>query len=752
MKKMRKTLLAVASLLCSATLCTGIGAVVANSPAAVSAETTATYTKTVNGVEYTFEQDFNNLTYTGLGTVVGSNGAKTEVGTTIMAHGNNAGDGYTANHTFYSKDNTTFTSASNGVAFKFDITGYSQQMGRVEFAYGDIVLYGSFFSGNRMKFTADKYDSADAKSSLALSKGSTEGSTKIYNLYEGCFTSTTVNGDTCSLMADGWMEWRVHKNKCTAIGGDTAAAKGYWLKIDVVTQSGKVIALHDEYMDNVMSTTVHDAVSLGYASSGNATAAKSFMKVKDPTASLTINNETKTDIAEWGKDDEGYMKGFDRESTTYRVTTNALSAPSATQLSKSIEFRMKETATKAELESLATAAGGTKYYMNVWMGANLLDIYPDSTFSTFNIRTAWFKTNQESDVNTGACEYLYDQEINVPFEEGAEYAVRVERLAVNPSKNAKEDGSVIRVYMAKCEADGSLASDWDETPVYEHFFKNYRVVSHNSLNNWGVQPGHLNNNAAGAHTVRISSNKWVFAKTNIDGVQKTHKIAKGSNFKLDDLYTKSENTLFLGWSKGAAQYSASDFVAPNTVVYNNMQTCDENVYTPLAIEFAADEKASIRFRQRTVEGTLLPLEVSLKWNVTAQDSNNVGYYFGGIKFGYKLTASNGESVEDEVKNITTGWSEDYSYGVIQSNIGEDYYGLKFTMQAYVELNGVKYYTEVRDMNEHGRSVDFVADAATADVKASAEGEYVHEVEDGKFSYLTKEEYAVVKAAGAVINE
>jgi hypothetical protein len=159
------------------------------------------------------------------------------------------------------------------------------------------------------------------------------------------------------------------------------------------------------------------------------------------------------------------------------------------------------------------------------------------------------------------------------------------------------------------------------------------------------------------------------------------------------------------------------------------------------------------------------LEISLKWNVKANDSSNVGYYFGGIKFGYVLTADNGKTSGDvEVNNVTDGFTTPYEYGVIQSNIGEASYDMKFTCQAYVELNGVKYYTAAADMENDGRSVDIVADAATADLQSvETNGEYVHPTYGVQYSnaikdaegnvigyhYLTQEQYDLVAKAGAV---
>ena len=746
MKKMRKTLLAAASLLCSATLCTGIGAVVANSPAEVSAETTATYTKTVNGVEYTFEQDFNSLVYSELGNVVNYIPMQTAEGATLR-HNPHSAAGYSLGGYTIAQADSAFTKSTGGLQFQFAAEGAWDSWARSEFLFGDLkITFGARPYNSTPGFQLEMYSFATGSSVAVPFDGSvlTNDATKNGANPVIIKHSTEVK-DNALYMADGFATVKIHKNKCTAIGGDSAAAQGYWLTFSILEpgQTTETV-LYNGYLANALYTDTHDSIGWGYSPNKG----ESYMTIKNTVASKEWTDVVCYDVADSEKlvgsntgkvtdfaaTDEEYMKGKTITASGYNTNPNGFITTMGSQANRGIEFRMKE--------NTALATTGTKlyYYMNVWVGSSLVDIYPDDK-GMFNVRTGWIDT-----ANGGATKYEFGAITLIPFEVGAEYAVRVVKVA--PENTDRTAGAVVRVYMAKCAADGSLAENWDAAPIYERYIARDRQASWNSKNQVGVHPG---NNTV-AHEMTISSNKYVFAKTNIDGVVKTHKLAKGGNFNLDDLYTKTENTLFLGWSKGAATYSADDFVAAGTVVYNNMQTCDENVYTPLAMEFAASEKASIRFRQRTVAGELLPLEVSLKWNVTAEDTNNVGAYFGGISFGYKLFASNGESFEEEVDNYTNGWMEDYSYSVIQSNIGEASYGMKFTMQAYVELNGVKYYTAERDMEQDGRSVDFVADAAVADVKASAEGDYVNLVEEGKYSYLTKEEYAVVKAAGAVINE
>lgn len=400
-----KKLLAMASLLCSATLCAGVGVVALGNEAntVVSAETPV-YTKDVGGVTYTFEQDFNNLTYTGFGSLVGNYGMQTSIGATIAPHANNA-SAYNPNHTVKSLDNTAFVSASNGVAFQFDITGKVKQQGRIELVYGNLCANFVFFSANRLKIGTINYYTDDSNPATVTAMSMTYGNTSEdgvtnshYNLYENCFISDSSGYNT---MSDGWMEIGMHKNKCTAIDGDETAATGYWLTLYVKTQSGKTILLHDGYENKDMYTTAYDAVSLGFAPGNTDTIAKnSFMKVRDCTPTYTVNAEVATDVADWEGittklggtnlgDDELYLKGVERTSDTYRKIDNGvmLQDNGNTQLSYGVEFRMTETTDKATLQEAIGTKTNLQYYISVWLGRNIVDIYPSADLSVWNIRT-----------------------------------------------------------------------------------------------------------------------------------------------------------------------------------------------------------------------------------------------------------------------------------------------------------------------------------------------------------------------------
>ncbi|MBR4419734.1 MAG: hypothetical protein IKT32_02530, partial [Clostridia bacterium] len=331
---------------------------------------------------------------------------------------------------------------------------------------------------------------------------------------------------------------------------------------------------------------------------------------------------------------------------------------------------------------------------------------------------------------------------------GAEYAVKVMRIAVNQKGGSinRANGSITRVYMGKVDpSTGMPSANWDKVPVYEYYFAYDRQVSWNSLNKISIRPGDNTVN----HSMTISSNKYCAVKTDIKGEQKLHKVARGSNVDLANFINFEESEILIGWSKGASTYSADDFVASK--VYENIQTSDPTVYKALTMKLAADKKASLKFRQRKVDGQYLPMEASLKWNVTAEDNNNLATYFGGIKFGYKLSA-NGKSMEAEVSNLTNGYTAPYSYSVIQSNIDEASWGVNFTCQAYVEFAGVKYYSEA-PASEDGRSVSYVANAAANDLKVAPEGKYLNEIvdEDGNvlgYSYLTQKQYDLVARIAA----
>lgn len=743
-----KKLLAMASLLCTATLCAGVGVVALGNEAntVVSAETPV-YTKTVNGVEYTFEQDFNNLVYSELGDILNkdlkSAKVRTVEGYTGAYHGNNAGNSYITANTMLQLTDAAFTKDSGGIQFQISSETAWNGGARLELCYGDLTI------------------NMVTKAPTTKDNGRLDVGGWTFGDLNATGTKTTIawtgknNGDNCSLrqtvyqntqdskyyMYDGWATVKIHKNECVAIGGDESAAKGYWLTFTVLEPGQETeTVIHEGYLNNAMYTDTYDGVGLGNAM-GSGT-----LTVRNVTPSARIDVEAGLDVGDyslketeysklhnstvWGGNDELYIKGVDRESTGYRTYTNALTTYFNSGSSCGVEFRMKE------LSDLSAKLGTTiYYYLQVAVGSAQLDFYLDTTQTKLGIRMGYFQSSMKYEGNVA----------NVfPYEVGAEYAVRVERVGVNPIVNSKvtysETDYIVRVYMAKVGADGMVADDWDATPVYEQFTTRNKCNPSISNNNICIQPS---NNTI-AHTMRISSNKYVGVKTNVNGVEKLHKVVRGEDFTFANLIT-GENTICAGWSKGADTYSADDYVAANTVFENMTESKLDCTYRALTMTLDAAEQASLRLRRRGEN----PLEVSLNWAVTANDANSLGEYFGGIAFGYKLTASNGASTEEEVLKYTDGYTTPYAYSITQSNITSEYYGMKFVCQAYVELNGVKYYTELPDVESVGRSVEDVVTAALNDIvdTATEKDGYVNAVDvngETKYTYLQAWQYNFLK--------
>ena len=416
---------------------------------------------------------------------------------------------------------------------------------------------------------------------------------------------------------------------------------------------------------------------------------------------------------------------------TYRSYTNALTTYFNTGSSCGVEFRMKE------LSDLSAKKGSTIwYYLQVSVGSAQLDFYVDSTQTKMGIRMGFFESSMKYE---GSVANVFAYEV------GAEYAVRVERVEVNPIDKYSDTDYIVRVYVAKVGADGMVAENWDDTPVYEHFTTRRKCNTSISCNNICIQPG---NNTI-AHTMRISSNKYVGVKTEINGTETLHKVVRGNDFSFANLVTGG-NDVLVGWSKGADKYSAEDFMAANTVFEAMKESKLDNVYHALTIDVQADVAASLRLRKRADN----PLEISLNWKAQVTDSNSLGEYFGGIAFGYKLTAKNAEgkvaSTEQEVSKVTDGYTTPYAFSVTQSNI--DDYALKFVCQAYVEFEiggeKVKFYSAEPNVDTDGRSVEYVRAAVLADVRATATGEYVNAVEvngETKYTYLSAWQYNFINA-------
>lgn len=799
---MKKKFLALVALLCSATVCATVGATIMDNNAqtvyAEATTTTSTWTDTSTNKVYTFEGDVNETKATLTTTDLGDIGPVEHrlplaTATGLTAEASNMDDplqlANNKNGSLYLPDQA-WTGETGGIHFAFktedawytpagtNASGAAQgsAFGRMNFFYGNLYI--------DMQPQAINGTDLQARLSLVANGKVSYGSIMAMKTVAwGYFNAQDGQGKNA--MSD-YSEIKIAKYKCTAIDNDTASASGYWLKVYISKpgEGGSTFGaysckIYDGYVNAPMSDTTFDYFairngSMGYASQdgykiteagyGETYQNRISIRRGDMQVKATVATETYKDVADMTDINKTLAEDFTMGLQSANVTGykpnavgNDIYGNTKKALTEAIgmEFRTKHVDGGTALKTKTIAANE---------GFMLLNIGNDCVYvsysSKYNAISFMPLTKTSASAPYGRSLYLRSPALSITaftsqftYDPSAEYAWRITNAPVkytNGDTSMANKGAMIRIYMGKVDATtGMPASNWADSPVLEYFSVNAYSATHNGCFGLGVDSMMLNANDS--HEMVFSSNQYVGIKTVVDEEVTVNKIARGGSYTLEDL--SGDGITHIGWSKGAKQYVNGDLVNAGTELTGLNASA---TYTAIGFKLEADKKAAIRFRRRTVDGVAQPLEISLKWNVTAEDIGNAGYYFGGITFGYKLTASNGGTVEKDVKNISDGIYTDYTYGVIQSNITSDYYALKFICQGYVKINGQTYYTELPDMDTDGRSVDFVADAATADYKDAA-GEYDgftydnEIVVDGvtKYHYLTQAQYDLVKSVGAV---
>lgn len=737
---MRKKLLGLASLLCATTLCVG-GATLLNDNATAVAETAeTTYTwSTSDGMSFTADELWQ------------MDQMLTEIPRTVE---------FCANIGSATKNTMVFSNFPTGSVYSYFAVRYINTSGYLD------VFYTKTGSGASQGFRSTATVLEEGYHNYSVVLGDNGG----YVYVDGELVDTTpVTYVSKKSYEETFTEIPGGYNYC--VGGDPRTGNsGFvndgsikWISAYSDVRTAEEVAASQTTVDSADENLLF-AYDLAEAKAQNSKIIRNRGTVNNPLVSSKADvwmAEVCTDIADYTGAD-AYAYGVTGASVTRMKDTDWNIQNQIGTDSMGIEFRYK-----ADADSLAAMKAaywtGKGYaetdskYVDTIIGVQLgtrvfeLDWNPLTNVSRLNTRDVW--NGWSGQTGTDKNNFSWGNKSFNPLT--TEYYFRALRV-----KHQWKDTYKYYFYMAPVNADGSLGEEICYINGYEDKIRSpkYDNASYNTVCVYPLTVA--NSSSYPTYTATISSNKYVGVKTTVDGVETFNKVNRGANFTLADL--TAGNVICAGWSKGADNYSTEDYVAAGTVLENVQEPAS---YTALTMTLEADKAASIRFRQRTVAGEVLPLEISLKWNVKANDSSNVGYYFGGIKFGYVLTADNGKTSGDvEVSNVTDGFTKPYEYGIIQSNIGEASYDMKFTCQAYVELNGVKYYTAAADMENDGRSVDIVADAATADLQSvETNGEYVHPTYGVQYSnaikdaegnvigyhYLTQEQYDLVAKASAV---
>lgn len=755
MRKAKK-ILALASLLCTSALCVGFGATALNNnqqmAAAETTATTTTWTDTASGKTYTFEGDIKTHNTTDIRDLGMNDLLKTAEGVTGF-NGNPYQLSYKKEECMINTDNAAWVGETGGVAFQFKTDSYwyspaAKDVGgntynaandncRINIFYGDIYVQFSLGNWATPCFLAKVYPVGSATDIGSNTKR------YIDDFFAGNPTANSTTTSACYL--DDFVEVKISKYDCTAIS-DGSTASGYWFKLSV-----NDTVLYDKYinrdMESMKSFGICNATAGRVGQEGititdaNWKGHTNLMTVKSlyTEATATLDTETWKDVGDMEDKalSDKYVMGF--TTGDYGRFYNADDfIPNGTADSVGLEVRAKHV-NAANIKAQTTTTDAI-----VQLTAGATYVFADYAPTYKKLRFWAYNCNDVSGHVGQTSLWCYDYNLD------SEYVWRITRTAVNftnaPSMEGK--GALVNLYIGEIDpTTNQPKAGWDEKPVYSLYDPKSRVGERTERNGLCISPAKAGPNQNVAHSMAFSSNKYVGVQTTLGDTITTNKVERGGNFVLAEI--TAENTFHIGWSKGASQYTAEDFVANGTEITNLQESVS---YKALAFTLKADKKAALRFRQRMEDGVMLPVELSLKWNIEGQDLSNLAYYFGGIEFGYKLTCSNGTSYAESVEKISDGFTKPYQYSVTQSNIGEEDYMLKFVCQGYVVINDITYYTDAPDVETDGRSVDFVADAAAADYKDASEGIYTKLIYvDGeeKYHYLGQEEYDLVAACGAV---
>lgn len=159
---MKKKFLALAALLCSATVCATVGAAVMNNNVqTVSAEaTTSTWTDTATGTTYTFEGDISKFSTTDIGEIAASTNYSKVLGTEVGYTGGAVSNWAENDDCLIYLTDQAWTKTTNGIHFSFETnnvwrrpagTNTSETTAtRIEIYYGDLRLY-LVRDGNNLK-------------------------------------------------------------------------------------------------------------------------------------------------------------------------------------------------------------------------------------------------------------------------------------------------------------------------------------------------------------------------------------------------------------------------------------------------------------------------------------------------------------------------------------------------------------------------------------------------------------------------
>lgn len=733
---------------------------------ASNSTSTTTSTWTSGGKTYTFEGDISKHNTTDIRDLGVHDLLQTADGVTGSNVSNT--NKYVEKNCMIHATDAPWVKKSGGVSFKFKTNSEWYTPAGVENSeqraalngdtwisvyYGD--LWIQFVFGNwglkTMYAMATTFDAANNATPIKPVNGADSG--KIY--FNGD-TFVDPDGNGKYEMGD-WIEAYITKTACTAVS-DGSTPTGYWFRMTMKTKIGGVdteLLAFNTYVAKPMYNSERNDFGIGneclhrmtnepfictepeWVNHRNLLTVKSLQS--DSLATATVEAETYKDVAEMTAENETlankYLEGFTEGSYGRYEQVN--------------DFMAKGTKDSVGLEVRAKVESGLTTPSRVYIGVMTFQAGASNliiNYSSYTKKIAIYMYNSTGSYEFDpATTYQWDYDIN------AQYAWRITRTSVRFNHAAKAGyGSILRLYMGKIGADGNPEKDWDEQPIFITYDPGLQKANTDDKNGLLVHASTPDNYDASALTMSFVSNKFVRVTTVVDGEATLNRVERGSNYTLP---TFGEDILCLGWSKGAAQYSAEDFIAHDTV-FENIQT--SGTYTAYRVKLVADTKAALRYRQRMISGSYLDPEVALRWNGCMEILDDVVSYFGSYTLGVEMSINYSLPGEESIRKCFslktfTANEDKFEFAYTQSGISETWYGRTFTCRPYIEVAGKKIFTAERDMNEHGRSVDFVAEATIKDLRKSEVIEdgyaYINEIwVDGEFKgyhYLTQGEYDLI---------
>ena len=255
---------------------------------------------------------------------------------------------------------------------------------------------------------------------------------------------------------------------------------------------------------------------------------------------------------------------------------------------------------------------------------------------------------------------------------------------------------------------GCVATCAGHTATFENVDFNGRIAFQ-IFNDSGLDGGYwlINGLSLTAYTKNI---ECYSVTTVVDGVETVFSVEEGNAFAPETPVKEGE--IFIGW-----KYTDSD---------------EEGIYKPADFAMGSvseDVSLTAVFVDLDVIGASIKVSGTQGFRFTAEISEESKVLLDGlnVEFEYGILLIHETLGSVPVPCVNWFNTEKTMYtavltGAEELNVTDD-----FTAQAYVEVNGVRYFSEGKT-----RSMAYVADAAVKDFKTASEGDYIYELEIGKF--------------------